>query len=503
MPAAAATVRDSRALDRSIVHSVAWRGGAKLTVQVLSWVATLAVARLLAPTDYGLMSMAGILVGAIQVFSDFGIGSTVVVLRELPQRSLAQLNGLAVLVGSSACAMSMATAPLVARFFESPRLVSIVTASSLAFLVTSFRVVPTALLTRDMHFKRLAVIEAGASVVQMVTLVSGALMGLGVWALVAGPLVAQSLTSVVVCAHRPVAVSRPRRADLLGSMTFTRHQLTVSLLWYLCSSSDFLIAAKMLGEKSLGVYYVAWNLSKAVPEKVAGLIVAVVPAYFSAIQDDVAELRRYLLRLTEVMALVTFPALVGIALLADLIEADLLGGRWTGLAGPLRILALQSVLSSIAQLPVRVLTVRRDTRFLVRTDLVLTATLIPAFLVGSHWGPTGIAIAWIAVAPAFQLIVMRRTCGAIGLPGRRYFGALWPAASMTVAMAVTVALVRSVGTMAGPVRLPAAVCVGACAYAAAGWILHRDRLLALSRAIRRRQTTPAVVTPVAESAARP
>ena len=92
----AVPARDTRSLDRSIVHSVAWTGAAKITVQVLSWVATIVVARLLAPDDYGLMSMAGLLIGALQVFSEFGIGSTVIVLRELSARSLAQLNGLAV-----------------------------------------------------------------------------------------------------------------------------------------------------------------------------------------------------------------------------------------------------------------------------------------------------------------------------------------------------------------------------------------------------------------------
>jgi PST family polysaccharide transporter len=493
---------DSGALDRSIVHSVAWIGAAKLTAQLLSWVATLVVARLLAPSDYGLMSMAGVLVGAIQVFSEFGIGTTVVVIRELAPRSLAQLNGLAVLVGVCASGVSMASAPLVARFFESPRLVPIVIASSLAFLVTSFKVVPSALLRRDLQFKRLAAIEAGASVLQTITLVGGALAGLGVWALVAAPLAAQGLSAAAVRANRRVPLQLPRRADLQSSMTFTRHQLTVGMLGYWYTSADFLVAGKMLGEKSLGLYYLAWSLSKAVPEKLTGLVLAVVPSYFSAIQDDPGELRRYLLRLTEVMTLVAFPALVGIAILAAPIETDLLGARWNGVAAPLRILALQSVLTCIAQLPARVLTVRRDTRFLVRLDLVLASILVPGFWVGSHWGVVGIAATWIVVVPVFQLLVLRRACRAISLPGLRYLDALWPAVSMTACMAVSVVLVTTFGTvLLGRARLVAAVAVGVAAYALAGLVLHRDRLLGIVRAVRRRQLQRAVVVPVPEAVA--
>ena len=298
---------------------------------------------------------------------------------------------------------------------------------------------PAALLRRELRFKGLAVIEAAGSAVQALTIVTGALLGFGVWALVAGPLAPQAFSSAAVMTQRrvPLPPSTARRS-CGRTMTFTRHQLTGSVLWYWYSNADFLVAGKVLGEKALGLYYVAWNLSKAVPEKLTGLIVAVVPSYLSAIQDDPGALRRYLLRLTEVIALVTFPALVGIALLAGSIQADVLGPRWVGVAGPLRILALHSVLTSIAPLPSRVLTVRRETRFLVRMDLLLTGTLIPGFWIGSHWGVIGIAVAWISIVPIFQVVVLRRACRAIDLPLKRYLDSIWPAASMTAVMAVVV-----------------------------------------------------------------
>src|SRR4249920_2226116 len=131
MPAVPA--RTTTSLDRSIVHSVAWTAAAKVTVQVLSWLATIVVARLLAPDDYGLMSMAGVQIGALQVFSEFNIAMTVIVLRELSARSIAQLNGLAVLLGGLACAVSVLIAPLVARFFGSPRLTVVIVACSFGF----------------------------------------------------------------------------------------------------------------------------------------------------------------------------------------------------------------------------------------------------------------------------------------------------------------------------------------------------------------------------------
>jgi teichuronic acid exporter len=486
----------TKSLDRSIVHSVAWTAAAKVTVQVLSWLATIVVARLLAPGDYGLMSMAGVQIGALQVFSEFNIAMTVIVMRELSARSIAQLNALAVLLGGLACAVSVLIAPLLARFFESPRLTAVIVACSFGFALLALRTVPAALLRRELRFKRLAVIEAVGSAVQSVTVVAGALLGFGVWALVAGPLASQAFSSVAVLTQRRVPFQWPRWRELRAATTFTRHQVTGSVLWYWYSEADFIVAGKLLGEKALGLYYLAWNLSKAVPEKLTGLIVAVVPSYLSALQDDAAELRRYLLRLTEVIALVAFPALVGVALLASWIQADVLGPRWVGVSDPLRILALHSVLASISPLPARVLTVRRETLFLMHMDMSLTATLIPGFWIGSHWGVTGIAVAWISIAPVFQGWILRRTCRAVALPVRRYLDSIWPAASMTAVMSIVVVGVMAVTSpLPGRVRLLTAITAGVAAYASAGYLLHRARLQLLFEAVRRRQSPEPVAIP--------
>src|SRR5438105_3774100 len=90
---------DSRALDRSLLHGLAWTSAAKWAGQLLAWASTLIVARLLSPADYGLVGMAAVFLGLITLVSEFGLGTTVITLRRLTDHEVAQLNGLAVLVG--------------------------------------------------------------------------------------------------------------------------------------------------------------------------------------------------------------------------------------------------------------------------------------------------------------------------------------------------------------------------------------------------------------------
>jgi PST family polysaccharide transporter len=100
MEAVAAPTRIAE-LDRSFLRSLAWSGGAKWGSQIVSWISTIIVARILVPEDYGLVSMAMVFVGFVALLSEFGVGTAVIALPDLRDDQIAQLNSLAVLTGAS------------------------------------------------------------------------------------------------------------------------------------------------------------------------------------------------------------------------------------------------------------------------------------------------------------------------------------------------------------------------------------------------------------------
>src|SRR5215467_1332219 len=102
------TATDLQRLDTSFIRGVAWTGAAKCASQILAWVSTLVVARILTPDDYGLVSMATVFLGIVTLVSEFGLGSAIVLLRDLSQEQIAQLNGLAVCLGMVGAAASCA-----------------------------------------------------------------------------------------------------------------------------------------------------------------------------------------------------------------------------------------------------------------------------------------------------------------------------------------------------------------------------------------------------------
>src|SRR5213083_2317392 len=183
------THAQARTLDRALLHGVAWTAAAKWAAQVLSWASWLIVARLLSPEDYGLVGMATIYLGLITLLSEFGLGTAVLVVRDLSVEQINQLNGMAVLLGLAGVLASCAAAIPLGHFFRAPQLPLVVVAMSSTFVITSFKTVPFALLKRDLRFKALALIDLSQALVLAISMVAFAVVGFRYWTLVCGGVV--------------------------------------------------------------------------------------------------------------------------------------------------------------------------------------------------------------------------------------------------------------------------------------------------------------------------
>jgi len=454
--------------------------------QLLTWVSTLIVARLLTPEDYGLVGMAAIYLGLITLLSEFGLGSAVVTLRELSEDQVAQINGLSLLFGVVSLLLSCAVAIPLGRFFHAPQLPAVVVAMSGAFVITAFKIVPFSLLQRELRFKVLALVEAARALVLAVSMIGFALLGLRYWTLVIGGLLSSTLSTAATLMLRRHRLAWPRAQSLRDALTFSGHILTGRLTWYAYSNADFLVAGRILGKTALGLYEFGWTLANLPIEKITTLVTQVTPAFFSAVQKDHAALRRYLLRITEALAFVTFPASLGMALVAPDFVPLALGDKWLGAVAPLQLLALSAAFRSVTPLLAHVMNVIGESRLGMRYGVVCAVVLPAAFyFCGERWGTVGLAAVWVLVYPLLMLPAYHRVLKKIELATRTYFAAMWPALSVSLLMGVAVVAVRAV---AGPywsrgMRLGAEVGVGAVVYLGMCVMLHRERIRAFRSAL--------------------
>lgn len=477
---------DRRALDKSIIHSIAWTGAIKWLTQILSWLSTVVVARLLTPADYGLVAIATTFVGFVTMINEFGLGTAVVTKRTLDERQIAQLNSLAVLFGLAGLAVSIALAVPMGRFFQAPELTWVLGAMGTSFLIAGFRIVPAALLEKQLEFKALALIEGCQAILASLTVIALAWLGFGYWALVVGMLFGTAAWTLLTLTRRRYRFQWPVLASLTDAMTFSWHLIVMRVNWYVSTNADRLIVGKLLGQASVGSYSFACTLASVPLEKVSGLVNRVTPAFFSTMQTDHASIRRYLLKLTEGLSLIMFPVTLGLASVADDFVWLVLGDQWKDVVEPLQILACYAAFRSIIALLSPAILVTGLSRAGMLNSVWTVLVLLPAFYIGGQWGITGVALAWMIAHPFVTIplyfVLFRR----IGLSVLSYINALWPAVSGCLVMILSVWSFRIAMPSGIPVtvRLFSAVAVGALAYWGTVLLLQRSRVMAFVELVR-------------------
>jgi O-antigen/teichoic acid export membrane protein len=473
-------------MDQSLAHSLAWRAGSDWFSQILSWSSFLIVVRLLTPADFGIVAMAMVLWAYLRYLGEFGIPQTIVTLRDLNQDQLAQLNSVALLLGLVSFGLAVMLAYPLAAFFKTPQLVSVVVVTCAGLIPMGFRAVSEGLLFKEMRFRTLSLLDAISSIIAAIATLLMAYFGWGYWSLVLGNLARYTVRSVLVVAARPHPFALPRPGSIGGPLTFGWHVLVSVVASTAYEKLDNVTAGRTLGQAALGIYGMAWTLANVPMEKLTTLVTTTIPSYFAAVQTEPAALRRYLRTLTETLALATFPATIGLALVArDLIPLAL-GHKWDGTIVPLEILSVYVTFRSIVALLAKLLTAVGNPRFVMWDDLAALIILPSGFYVGSHWGTSGIAWGWVAAYPLVALPLYRKTFKTLEMPVRDYLRALRPALHGTVAMVLAVGLLKWTVLPKGYLllRLVLEIATGASAYVSTLFLLHRERMVTFGCTVR-------------------
>lgn len=480
-------------LDRILLRGLGWTSAINWTTQIVAWAVTIVVARLLLPEHYGLVAMASVYLGLAKLLSEFGLGDAVFVLGELSDEQIAQLNGLAVLSGLAVFAVSCAAAPLIAWFFDAPRLRLLVIVMSTAFVIGAFRIVPYGLLLRDLQFRAVAVIDGAQALASAFTTFGLALAGAGYWALVGGPLAGACVSTIANVAVRPHGFARPRPSSIRRALQFSGNIIGGRLAWYFYSRADAVVVGRILGDSALGFLTLAQSVSSLAREKVTALASRVTPAVFARVQRDPVELRRYLLSVTEGLAVITIPIAAGVGLVAGDFTRVVLGDHWLPIVRPIQLLSVLGLVLSISPLLAQVLNVVGEERFTMRNGVASLVVVIAALLVGTRGGLMGVVWAMVISETVMKVPLLLRLNAVIGLRWSAYARALWPSASAALAMAVAVtAWDRLIGpetpTLAS---LLVKIGVGAVAYTATIVLGHGARLRTYAATLRLLRSTPA------------
>lgn len=461
---------------RALVWKTVELGGSRL----LGLVRTLILARLLVPDDFGLLAIGAVSLEVGISLTNFGMRQALIQRRAPTSREYDSAWTFELLRAVTVCAVLFVAAPLIAiHLFAEPRAIGIIRVIALTPVVSHLSSIREVDLHRALDVRPLVAIAlSGAAAHMVVAIVLAPLVG--VWALVLGLLagtLVQTGVSYVVAPHVPRIMFDREAARPL--FEFGRWVFVTAVLDVAGSAVLQAVVGRRLGAAELGLYFVARRLAFFPRQVVEALLGQVAFPLHAALQGDPVKGARAFRAAVSAMWILLAPLYaVVIALTPELVEL-LAGAKWVPASGVIRVLAVASLVSILADATVPLLQGRGRTRGVaglrgVRSLVVVTTVW---WLVGAH-GVVGAALAWLAAetaaalwsaAPARRLLPRPYR----GIPAR--LGAIGSAAAAGAGVALALHQL-----LPGTVGLLLSAAAGPAAAAALVWVVDRRLHLGLA-----------------------
>lgn len=483
-----------------IARSVFWIVWSRGGIQFLSFLSTLLVARLLNPSDYGLMALAGMWTTTVALVAEMGLGAAIIQFRDLDDRELNSCFWLTMGVAGMGYLALYAAAPAIAVWFAAPMLSDVLRAAGLALPLAAIRIVPDSLLRKRLALDKVSKAEIVSVVVTIPVVLGMAWAGAGVWALVAGALIApltQSLVTFWFVRWWPGLQVGGRRFREV--VRYSLATLGAKISWVLYQQADVFVLGKVSGDVVLGFYTMAMSLATLPVNKVSSAVNQLASPIMAEFQTNQDAMRTSFLRGIRLVASVTFPLCLGLMLVAEDLVRVALTEKWISVVPALQVLCLYAVIRSVDVLLPPVLMARYRAKFLFGYTLSLLGVMPLAFWAGAEWwGAMGVAVVWVAVYPIVMSWMAREALSEVGVSWKMFGSQLWPPMAATLVMVGAMLMVRwvvpswEVNVEVG--RLVVMSLTGAVAYGLTlagigepfieeikeiiGWILHGKRVVA-------------------------
>lgn len=476
---------------REIRRALAWRGGGQTAAQALTWAATLVVIRLLAPVDYGLVAMAGVVTGFLALLAGQGFAAALVRAPDPSRADVGRFLGLLVLVNAGLALIQLGVARPAAAWFGEPRVTDLLRATAVAYLLLPWIAVPTALAQRALDFRTPALVDLAGGVAGAAATLALAWAGFGVWALVAGQLVPLAVRAALWAAVTPWLVApRFRLAGVADMARFGGAVTLNGVVWFFYAQADVAVAGRVLTTAEVGLYSTAFFLA-ALP--VAKLVPALTEVGFSAyarLAHDRSAVANGFLKAVRLATLAAFPLFAGLAATAPIAIPVLLGPRWAGAVLPVQLLCAAMPFYAVANLFGPAVNALGRPRVQLGNALLGLLIMPPAFWFGAtHAGALGLALAWALAYPLLFALSAHRSLGVIGAPPSALARAVAPAA---IAAAIMAALVYAIAITLPPTTpaLGSLVALGAASYAIGLRLAFPGRLRELVALVRPPRYSP-------------
>ncbi len=355
------------------------------------------LARLLTPTDFGLVAMVTAITGILAVFKDAGLSMVAVQRLTITDEQISTLFWLNILVGVVLFSLTLAMAPVLVVFYRESRLFWVTAILATGFIFSAGAAQHQALLQRQMRFAAMAgadILSLSASIAVAITMAAS---GYGYWALVGMNVVPPVVYVVIVWLAAAWVPGMPRRNVGALSMLHLGGTLSLTgLISYFTTNTDKVLLGRFCGAEALGIYGRGYQLISIPTGELNSAIGSVAFPALSRIQDEPERSRSYFLKGYSLVLGLTLPVTIACALFADDLIYVFLGPKWEAAAVIFRLLAPTVLAFALVNPFSWQLLSTGKVRRLLKLTLVAAPVVIAGYVIGLRHGPRGVAFGYSA-----------------------------------------------------------------------------------------------------------
>lgn len=402
-------------MKRQALFATFWSAGDIVLRQGVQFGATLVLARLLAPADFGVLAMLLVFTGIASVIADAGLSLALVQRQDADHDDESSVFWFNLCVGAGLALLLFAFAPLVADFYRTPVVEPLARFMALAIVASAAGSIHFALLSKRLEFRLQAKAGGVSAVVSGAVAIGMAFAGFGVWALAVQTVLMSLLTTGLLWrfnAWRPAFVMR--RASLEKLLGFGVYQLANALMEMAYSRLYMVLIGKLFGARDLGFYATADTTRQLPTGFLGGLITRVALPMFSRANGDVGLYRRGVQLGIRMMMLVNAPLIATMVVLARPLVEALFGRQWLAAVPLLQVMALAMLFYPLHAINLQALMAQGHARLMFRLEVVKKLLGVALLVAGVQFGMRGLV--WSQVV---------HSCMALGINAyftRRWFG---------------------------------------------------------------------------------
>lgn len=399
----------------SATRGVAWSAIERVSTIGIQFIMNIVIARLLSPSDYGIIGMLAIFLSICQCLVDSGFTSALIQVQDRSERDYGTVFVFNLAISIILYLILFYSAPLISQFYELDLLTDVLRVVGLILIISALSNVQRTIFTINVNFKIQSLISIPGALISGVIGIVLAFLGFGVWALVA-----QTLTNGIVITVLYWMMSRERFRIVFDLESFKRlGEFGIKLLFSSLLNTAYnnlytLFIGKKYSAQSLGYYSRADQLAMFPSTTLTDIISRVAFPLMCQNQSDRNELSNIYVKFIKLSCYIIFPLMVGLAVLSKPLIVLLLTDKWLPAAILLFLLALDGLWSPITRINLYLLQAVGRSDLFLRLEIIKKMISISILLLTLQHGLLWICIGRLVYSIIALFINMYYTVDIIG-----------------------------------------------------------------------------------------